>query len=149
MHYLPKNRLYTKMLRKHLFSIFTIRSLRPLNRDDTVKCTLNYYTACQQYSCQNVWVGTLSIYKMYEWAHWVYTKCMSGHTEYIQHVWVGTLSIYQMYEWAHWVYTKCMSGHTEYIHNVWVGTLSIYKMYEWAHWVYTKCMSGCIVLLLF
>ena len=31
--------LYTKMLRIHVFSIFTIK---PLNRKDTDKCTLSY-----------------------------------------------------------------------------------------------------------
>jgi len=41
-----KKRLYTKMLRIHLFSVFTIktprcaRALMPLNREDTVRCTL-------------------------------------------------------------------------------------------------------------
>ena len=45
-----KNRLYTKILRIHLFGIFTIktplarcaRALVPLNRKDTDKCTLTY-----------------------------------------------------------------------------------------------------------
>jgi len=42
---MSKDRLYTKMLRIHLFSIFTIktsqaRALRPLNREDTDKCAL-------------------------------------------------------------------------------------------------------------
>jgi len=51
MKYLSKYRLYTNMLRIHLFSIFTIKTppalaelvLRPINLEDTDKCTLNYY----------------------------------------------------------------------------------------------------------
>jgi len=37
---LTKNRLYTKMLRKHLFSIFIIKIPRALNHEDTDKFTL-------------------------------------------------------------------------------------------------------------
>ena len=36
---MSKNRLYTKMLRIHLFSIFTIKTPRALNHEDTDKCT--------------------------------------------------------------------------------------------------------------
>jgi len=38
---LSKNRLYTKMLRINLFSIFTIKTPRALDRDDPDKCTLS------------------------------------------------------------------------------------------------------------
>ena len=40
LHCLSKIRLYTKMLRIHLFSIFTIKTPRTLNREDTDTCTL-------------------------------------------------------------------------------------------------------------
>ena len=38
-HCLSKNRLYAKMLRIHLFSIFTIKTPRTLNRACADKCT--------------------------------------------------------------------------------------------------------------
>ena len=40
MRSLSKNRLYIKMLRIHLFSIFTNKTPQALNHEDADKCTL-------------------------------------------------------------------------------------------------------------
>jgi len=40
LRWASKNRLYTKMLRIHLFSIFTIKTQQALNHEYTAKCTL-------------------------------------------------------------------------------------------------------------
>jgi len=64
---LSKNRLYTKMLRTHLFSILTIRTPQTLNGEDTAKCTLTINTFTLQNHHQRLFFETSSVTEALRW----------------------------------------------------------------------------------